>query len=123
MAFIIVGAELPRWRSRTLTLREYHPLRRDGKRSILFGKHDREHAGRLFRIAWILGNELAQLVVVLDFPEELSADERETPEDIRTLQTLAREKVKGTMIARILKRSYGATRQKASTLAETLGER
>src|ERR1700678_4670380 len=32
MACVIVGAEPPRWRSRTLMPREYHPLRRDGKR-------------------------------------------------------------------------------------------
>ena len=44
-----------------------------------------------------------------------------TEEDVRTLKTLAREKTKTTVIARKLKRSYGATRQKASTLGVSLG--
>ena len=46
-----------------------------------------------------------------------------TKEDVRTLKTLAREKTKTTVIARKLKRSYAATRQKASTLGVTLGTR
>jgi hypothetical protein len=44
-----------------------------------------------------------------------------TKEDVRTLKTLAREKKKTTMIARTLKRSVGATYQKASQLGVTLG--
>jgi hypothetical protein len=44
-----------------------------------------------------------------------------TKEDIRALKTLAREKTKMTVIARKLKRSYPATRQKASTLGIALG--
>jgi hypothetical protein len=44
-----------------------------------------------------------------------------TMEDIRTLTTLAREKVKTTFIARKLRRSVGATRQKAMILGVTLG--
>jgi hypothetical protein len=44
-----------------------------------------------------------------------------TKEDVRTLKTLAREKTRTTVIARKLKRSYAATRQKASTLGVTLG--
>ena len=44
-----------------------------------------------------------------------------TKEDIRTLKTLAREKKKTTAIARTLKRSVGATYQKASQLGVTLG--
>lgn len=44
-----------------------------------------------------------------------------TKEDVRTLKTLAREKTKTTVIARKLKRSYAATRQKAWTLGVTLG--
>ena len=44
-----------------------------------------------------------------------------TKEDIRTLKTLAREKTKTTVIARKLKRSLGATRQKAMGLGVTLG--
>jgi len=44
-----------------------------------------------------------------------------TKEDIRALKTLAREKTKTTVIARKLKRSYPATRQKASTLGIALG--
>jgi hypothetical protein len=43
-----------------------------------------------------------------------------TKEDIRALKMLAREKTKTTVIARKLKRSYPATRQKASTLGVTL---
>jgi hypothetical protein len=39
-----------------------------------------------------------------------------TKEDIRTLKTLAREKVKTTVIARRLKRSVGATYQQAHKL-------
>jgi hypothetical protein len=44
-----------------------------------------------------------------------------TNEDIRMLKALAREKTKTTVIARKLKRSLGATRQKAMTLGVTLG--
>ena len=46
-----------------------------------------------------------------------------TKDDVRTLKTLAREKTKTTVIARKLKRSYGATRQKASSLGVSLGAR
>jgi hypothetical protein len=44
-----------------------------------------------------------------------------TKEDVRTLKTLARQKVKTTVIARKLKRSVGATHQKAMRLGVTLG--
>ena len=44
-----------------------------------------------------------------------------TKEDIRMLKTPAREKVKTTVIARKVKRSVGATRQKAMRLGVTLG--
>jgi len=44
-----------------------------------------------------------------------------TKEDVRTLKTLAREKVKTTLIARKLKRSLGATHQKAMRLGVKLG--
>ena len=44
-----------------------------------------------------------------------------TKEDVRTLKTLAREKIKTASIARKLKRSVDATRQKASVLGVTLG--
>jgi hypothetical protein len=44
-----------------------------------------------------------------------------TKEDIRALKTLAREKTKTTVIARKLKRSVGATHQKAMRLGVTLG--
>jgi hypothetical protein len=44
-----------------------------------------------------------------------------TQDDVRMLKTLAREKTKTTVIARKLKRSYAATRQKASALGVTLG--
>ncbi len=46
-----------------------------------------------------------------------------TKEDVRTLKTLAREKRKTTVIARTLKRSMGATYQKAMRLGVTLGSR
>jgi hypothetical protein len=46
-----------------------------------------------------------------------------TKEDIRTLKTLARAKVKTTVIARKLKRSLGATHQKAMHLGVPLGTR
>ena len=39
-----------------------------------------------------------------------------TKEDVRMLRTLAREKVKTTVIARRLKRTEGATRQQAFKL-------
>jgi hypothetical protein len=45
-----------------------------------------------------------------------------TKDDVRTLKTLA-GKTKTTVIARKLKRSYGATRQKASSLGVSLGAR
>jgi hypothetical protein len=44
-----------------------------------------------------------------------------TKEDVRTLKTLAREKTKTTVIARKLRRSVGATYQKARALGVTLG--
>jgi len=44
-----------------------------------------------------------------------------TKEDIKTLKTLARAKEKTTVIARKLKRSVGATHQKAMRLGVTLG--
>jgi uncharacterized protein (DUF2336 family) len=44
-----------------------------------------------------------------------------TKEDVRTLKTLAREKVKTSVIARKLKRSVGATYQQASKHRVTLG--
>jgi hypothetical protein len=45
-----------------------------------------------------------------------------TKDDVRTLKTLAREKTKTTVIARQLRRSVGATYQKARALGVTLGE-
>jgi hypothetical protein len=44
-----------------------------------------------------------------------------TKEDVRTLKSLGREKTRTTVIARKLKRSEGATRQKAMILGVTLG--
>ena len=44
-----------------------------------------------------------------------------TKEDVRTLKTLAREKTKTTVIACQLKRSLGATHQKAMRLGVMLG--
>jgi len=44
-----------------------------------------------------------------------------TKEDVRTLKTLAREKVKTSVIARKLKRSVGATYQQASKHRVKLG--
>jgi hypothetical protein len=46
-----------------------------------------------------------------------------TKADVRTLRTLAREKVKTSVIARKLKRSVGATYQQASRLGVSLGAR
>jgi hypothetical protein len=43
-----------------------------------------------------------------------------TKEDIRTLKALVREKTKTTVIARKLKRTYNATRTKASALGVKL---
>jgi len=44
-----------------------------------------------------------------------------TKEDVRTLKSLAREGTKTTAIARKLKRSIGATHQKAMRLGVKLG--
>jgi hypothetical protein len=44
-----------------------------------------------------------------------------TKEDVRTLKTLAREKTKTAAIARKLRRTLGATNQKAMRLGVTLG--
>ena len=44
-----------------------------------------------------------------------------TKEDVRTLKALAREKIKTTVIARKLKRTLGATYQKAKGLGVALG--
>ena len=46
-----------------------------------------------------------------------------TKEDIRILKTMVREKTKTTVIARKLKRSAGATRQKAAALGVNYQER
>jgi len=43
-----------------------------------------------------------------------------TKEDIRMLKTLAREKTKTSVVARKLKRTLSATRQKAGTLGVKL---
>jgi hypothetical protein len=43
-----------------------------------------------------------------------------TKEEVRTLKTLAREKTKTSVIARKLKRSLGATYQKAGALGVAL---
>jgi hypothetical protein len=44
-----------------------------------------------------------------------------TKEDVRTLKTLARQRIKTTAIARRLGRTAGATYQKAWTIGVTLG--
>jgi hypothetical protein len=44
-----------------------------------------------------------------------------TKEDVRMLKALAREKTRTSVIARKLKRSVGATYQKARVLGVTLG--
>jgi hypothetical protein len=44
-----------------------------------------------------------------------------TKEDVRMLRTLAREKVKTTVIARKLQRTVGATYRRAGILGVTLG--
>jgi hypothetical protein len=46
-----------------------------------------------------------------------------TKEDIRTLKTLVREKVKTSVIARKLKRTVGAIYRRAGILGMTLGAR
>ena len=46
-----------------------------------------------------------------------------TKDDVKMLKTLAREKTKTTVIARKLKRSVGATHQKAMRLGVSLGAR
>jgi hypothetical protein len=43
-----------------------------------------------------------------------------TKEDVQMLKTMAREKTKTNVIARKLKRTYNATRQKASALGVKL---
>jgi hypothetical protein len=43
-----------------------------------------------------------------------------TKEDVQMLKTMAREKTKTIVVARKLKRTVGATRQKASTLGVKL---
>jgi hypothetical protein len=58
--------------------------------------------------------------------EDLWAEGKEmatkrTKDDVRMLKTLAREKTKTTVIARKLKRTEGATRQKAKGLGVALG--
>src|SRR5262245_59406236 len=50
----------------TLVCESVDPLRRDGRRSIFFCKHDREYPRRLVRVAWVFGAELAALIVVVD---------------------------------------------------------
>ena len=43
-----------------------------------------------------------------------------TKEDVRMLKTMVRERTKTSVIARKLKRTYGATRQKAGALGVKL---
>jgi hypothetical protein len=46
-----------------------------------------------------------------------------TPEQVRTLKTLAKKKTRAASIAKTLKRSEGATRQKAFSLGLSLDSR
>ena len=46
-----------------------------------------------------------------------------TPEHVRTLKTMARQKKKASRIAKTLKRSEGATRQKALSMGLSLNSR
>ena len=46
-----------------------------------------------------------------------------TKEDVRTLKTLARKKTHAATIAKTLKRTVGATRQKALSLSLSLDSR
>ena len=46
-----------------------------------------------------------------------------TKEDVRTLKTLARKKTHAATIAKTLKRTVGATRQKALSLSLSLNSR
>jgi hypothetical protein len=46
-----------------------------------------------------------------------------TPEHVRTLKTMARQKKKASRIAKTLKRSEGATRQKALSMGLSLDSR
>ena len=46
-----------------------------------------------------------------------------TPEDVRTLKSLARNKTRAGKIAKSLKRTEGATRQKAFSLGVSLDAR
>jgi hypothetical protein len=46
-----------------------------------------------------------------------------TPAQVRTLKTLAKKKTRAASIARTLKRSEGATRQKALSLGVSLDSR
>jgi hypothetical protein len=46
-----------------------------------------------------------------------------TPEEIRTLKTLARRKTRASKIAKTLKRTEGATRQKAFSMDLSLDSR
>ena len=46
-----------------------------------------------------------------------------TPEQVRTLKTLAKKKTRAASIAKTLKRTEGATRQKAFSLGLSLNSR
>jgi hypothetical protein len=46
-----------------------------------------------------------------------------TAQDVRELKSLARQKTPASRIARVLKRTEGATRQKALTLSVSLNSR
>jgi hypothetical protein len=46
-----------------------------------------------------------------------------TPEQVRTLKTLAKKKTRAASIAKTLKRTEGATRQKAFSLGLSLDSR
>ena len=54
---------------------------------------------------------------------ELSERRSWTSSDVRTLKTMARKKTRAASIARTLKRTEGATRQKAFSLGVSLNSR
>jgi hypothetical protein len=67
-------------------------------------------------------NEMAKKATGITKTAKITRSRPWTKAELRMLKTLTGQQTKTTVTARKLKRTYVATRQKASTLGVTLGE-
>ena len=63
-------------------------MRRDGRRSIIFREHEREHTRCSLFVRGVFGAEFAARVVIVNFPEELAADELEAAEVVLSVRVV-----------------------------------